>query len=1140
MPLAPVPLGPYDLRVPIGRGGMGEVWRAVYRPSGAPVAVKVLRPAAASRPDLVACFHREVRAAAALDHPNVAPVLDAGDLSPEIEKLSGGRLKAGSPFLVTELAFGSLAGAPPPTTWAEVRAVLDALLGALAHAHARGVTHRDLKPGNVLLAAPLDADPSAGLPLGVGSLSGYDRSRVLLADFGLAWTAADGRSETETASGTPAYMAPEQLDGRWRDIGPWTDMYGLGCLVWWMVAGRTPFQPRTLEQAVLHHQHRMLPPLRPLIAAPEGLEAWLLRMVARDPSARFLCAADARTALAALRDADGSAGSGEEAGRVDPEVTLPLAAAGSRRSSPSESTSVVLPCVRRAPPIAPTWRVGGAPRQQSVVLGSGLALFGLRPPPLVGREHQRDVLWAELSLVHAERRTRAVVLHGRAGTGKSRLGTWLCELAHETGAAVPLVASFREGAAGLAGLIGATLGTGGLAGDELEARIETWLLRRGYQDPLAVRSIARVVEGGSEVASRTAFEAARLLVSLEARVRPVILLLDEAHASPEALGLAEHLLGTGGALPLLLVLTALTDAMQRATEGAARLRGLLAAPLVRSVAVGPLPSAYQRALTRGLLPLDPELAAEVEERSSGNPGFARELLAGWIARGALVPGPAGVSRAPGADLGPPEALCEAWTREIDERLAGAPPGTREALSIGAIFGEPVDVRLWTLAAAGVGLEVGEGLLAWLQEAGLVRALPGQRPAFAFTHPMLRASLELEAARAGRGPALHHAVAEAFLASGGAGAAAKVGRHVFAGGDAGGALALLDRTDELALREAAPEGLALLRLRERALGEARVPNSDRRWCGLWLLRSQVLVASCAPEEAARWAERAEEAARASGWRQLESSARLSRGRASLLRGHLDRAEALFSDALEGFTALDLWPAVAETHLSLAGVAVCRDDLPRATAELDAATALIDGMGSPRGRAVALPAGLSWLRGLAAIQEGDFTRARARLRAALDLYRGIGSRLGQARCLESLGSVARWEGLAARAESRTRQAITLAEVAGSAQAVIYAVPLALVALQREETSRARATAGGAIEQLSRLGLDADLALARLALGAAALLEGDTATWEAQRALAEPFLQENRHQTADLRWLHAWIGERDPTWRQAAETRPAPSAR
>ncbi|MCA9541981.1 MAG: serine/threonine protein kinase, partial [Myxococcales bacterium] len=184
-------LGPFTVERAIGRGGMARVYLGRHRASETPVAIKLVGGTLARQPRFREAFAREVRAVAQLDHSAIVQVFDAGELG--AEAAAAFDLPAGSPYLVMEYLDGgpllaaTTRGRPQP--WDAVFAQLEVVLDGLAHAHARGVVHRDLKPDNILLG-----------PRG-----------PVITDFGLAWRS--GRRTIAAAAGTPGYMAPEQVRG---------------------------------------------------------------------------------------------------------------------------------------------------------------------------------------------------------------------------------------------------------------------------------------------------------------------------------------------------------------------------------------------------------------------------------------------------------------------------------------------------------------------------------------------------------------------------------------------------------------------------------------------------------------------------------------------------------------------------------------------------------------------------------------------------------------------------------------------------------------------------------------------------------------------------------------------------------------
>jgi hypothetical protein len=421
MPSAPPPPGPpirlgtFLLSEPLGQGGMGTVWKARH-PEQVDVAVKVLRPDYGGT--LLEAFRGEVRSVASLDHPHVVRVFDYGVVPDATAVASGGAIPKGSPWLAMEYADGGTLGerAALPDFGALSGLVVD-LLEGLAHAHPQGLVHRDLKPRNVLLFA---AD---------------GRPRAALTDFGIAHLV--GRVDPNAAqAGTPGYMAPEQIRGQRWALGPWTDLYALGCVIFRVSTGRAPFAGPSKLHVLRAHLSAALPRLRPSFAVPDGFEDFWRQLMAREPEDRYFSAADA---LSALRGLLGSAA------------------------------------------VTPDWR----PRHPATTerpRGTGLGIFLLRPWPLTGRDREAEATWELVLRARARNRAERVRFEGGKGLGKSRMLQWLARRVEEAGvgeawrfpAGIPLRRRIRQ-----------LLRVEGLEPDEVGAVLGHWLRRRGSPDPAA-------------------------------------------------------------------------------------------------------------------------------------------------------------------------------------------------------------------------------------------------------------------------------------------------------------------------------------------------------------------------------------------------------------------------------------------------------------------------------------------------------------------------------------------------------------------------------------------------------------------------------------------------------------------------------
>ncbi len=452
---------------------MAQVWRGVHRDEQLPVAVKFITADKAADATYVESFEREVQAVAALDHPGIVRVFDYGRLD-DVDEEAHPQLRAGSPYLAMELfEAGTLRQNRSIASWTTLRAFLFELLDALAHAHARGLVHRDIKPENILCQQD------------------GTQTRFILSDFGLAHAADDGTASG--VAGTPHYMPPEQLRGTWRDFGPWTDLYALGCLAYELVSGKPPFDASEIMRIVQMQLQERLPPLQPQFSVPDKFEAFLRRMVAKDPAQRFRRAADAAFALAQLETPRANVTPGglkTSAPEADPMVpganattlgdfdqptqllsdiethtlrveaqtirhasTFPLwaDARSTRPDSPAGDVGYDedAPAHFAAPPPLPgTWELEHSAPHVGHLTGAGLELFGLRAIPFTGRTRERDAIWGSLRDVTESGQLHLVSLRGPAGIGKTCLAEWMSCRAHELGAATVLEAlhSLRDGA----------------------------------------------------------------------------------------------------------------------------------------------------------------------------------------------------------------------------------------------------------------------------------------------------------------------------------------------------------------------------------------------------------------------------------------------------------------------------------------------------------------------------------------------------------------------------------------------------------------------------------------------------------------------------------------------------------------------
>jgi serine/threonine protein kinase/tetratricopeptide (TPR) repeat protein len=1058
-------LAPFELKNVCGRGGMAEVWRALHVEQGIPVAVKVMTDDHAREPHFLQAFANEVRSMARLHHPNIVTVLDFGVIDEAAEAASGGRLRARSPYLAMEYASGgTLAKTKGGLEFDVVLDVLLALLDALAHAHARGVLHRDLKPANILLAGPSDL-----------------RRGLKLTDFGIAHTMEEEREpdQEQQSSGTPQYMAPEQFFARWRDYGPWTDLYALGCIAFFLTTGRLPFTGEIFTQLAVQHIRDPVPELVPRHPVPDGFEAWVRRLLEKNPRERFQLAADASWALASLARNERRGGSAEDTSErsteelevtqiADSTPTLPWAAKtittdawqelqqiASRRMSEGPST------IHRIPPIPESWRRETPSQPPLRLLGAGLGLYGLRSIPIVDREAERDSIWGALRRVRETGRANLVMLLGPAGNGKSRIAEWMSQRAHEVGTGIVMKAVHGPNGGprdGIAGMIAKHLRCTGLARADTEKRIEEILRGLGETSEHEWSALAELIHPSDAAADRAirlvnATErhvVARRLLERAAIQRPVIVWLEDVHWGGDALAFAIHVLKAQleSPAPITFLLTAREDLLAEQPIEASLIEHLRSFPESEIMDVQRLNRMDHRALVGDLLGLQGALADLVAERTDGNPLFAVQLVGDWVQRGVLELEENGFTLRAGEEVPLPDDLHAVWSHRIDAVLAREGLEARVALELAAVLGTDVDADEWALACARSNVPVPSELLSELLRRRLCH--PAEN-GWSFAHGMLRESLYRSAIDAGRFHAHHASCAEMLLFSYGVESpmSERIARHLVAAERFREALApLVHRVkSKLAAGEYA-EADALLELYGEALEKAAVPRSDERWGEHHVLRARTFTRRGNLAASREWIARAEEAAAQHGWKSVLAEALFERG--SLAYEENDQGAALdrYEEARRSFESIGLLSGVARCLSAIGDSRYRLGNLEGASHRYQGALDIFTRISDTNGSLSCL-----WGLGYVYMWKGQLDRAQAVFERQLGAAEQSGNRHYMARALSALAEVARMTGEFATAEKDYRRAIELFQAVGSPEVDMGALNLGLLLVWRRDFASSR---------------------------------------------------------------------------------------
>ena len=316
--------GRYRLIAPLGEGGMATIWRAVDEQLDREVAVKLLRPQFSADSGFAARFKQEARAAGGLSHPNIVGVYDYGTDGADGDQYIVMELVTGRDLSTILRERGSL------STSDAVRVAIG-VASALEVAHRKGIVHRDVKPGNILI---------------------NDNGDVKVTDFGIARAVSEASmTVTGTTLGSVHYFSPEQARGD--EVTGASDVYALGIVLFEMLTGRRPFEGDSAAAVALKRLNED-PPTPSAVGrpAPPGLEAIVMRALAREPSGRF---PDAGAFAEALR-----------VWRRDPDA-VPAAAAGAAAPRPAPTPAAGEPTVYVPPRVTrPADRIPVAPPPRRV------------------------------------------------------------------------------------------------------------------------------------------------------------------------------------------------------------------------------------------------------------------------------------------------------------------------------------------------------------------------------------------------------------------------------------------------------------------------------------------------------------------------------------------------------------------------------------------------------------------------------------------------------------------------------------------------------------------------------------------------------------------------------------------------------
>ena len=703
----------------LGKGGFATVYRAVHTLDNTQVALKVLHPMNDAEHSLKAEFFNEVRSAAVLNHSRITTVYDFGETTSADAQ---GSIR----WLVMELVEGgTLKDLKGGLAWTELQPIVLDILSGLAHAHARRLIHRDIKPQNILVDATTN--------------------RIKITDFGLVRSlSTDGDHDTvhsDFVQGTPSYMAPEQILNESVSMGPWTDLYALGCLVWEMVCGKPPYQG-TRDDIFRQHLRGIHPVFKPKFDVPSYLESWLKRLIQRSPNQRYQNAAQAQFGLlhaveqfnilsvpteSRLVDFDDLDQPTQEFSSIFTlDDTIPVTTETKSDDFNYQIASVAgFQSGLHALQLPDSWQQRSERTHR--LMGVGLKLLSMRALEMVGREIERDTIWSVVKQMIERRASQVLLLDGVSGIGKRSIAMWLAYRTAEVGVATWMLTTFEKGDDYRLKIIGALASHLGLIKlSKKDAHLRLSLIHRQLQmdfiedvdDLLWLVANRDDPDFSKSLWKPDYFNAlvSRFLIGLS-NVEPIIWVVDGLHHAIEMSDLMESIITKNGMITMVATINSVRHEHSHLSEA---LEDLLKLSCVHSVSIHPLTSVEQVQFIQNLLGLSIEVATIIEQKSGGSPRVAIQLVTACIEQGGLIPSPEGFQLRDGQGMSIPDSILDVWRTRLQRLIIEWTEADLLTLYLGSILGKSVDQRELTQCLEMVDASLAVGMLEVLSDNGWIQ------------------------------------------------------------------------------------------------------------------------------------------------------------------------------------------------------------------------------------------------------------------------------------------------------------------------------------------------------------------------------------------------------------------------------------